>query len=251
MIKESEDQNRTENSFFDVEVALRCGFCVFGNSGSGKTNLAKLLAEKLRQRGIIVYVLDSSRQWFDFPFNHTIEVSRDRTRYEWVGSTLFDISGLNINDKVKFANMLCQTLLDSHIKAYCPWEFVVFEEAQLFLSNNALRNLSKYGSVLNLVSMGRNYNLRYGLISQFPSYVDKYLVRNTQQRYFGYIFEPNDYRYARQILGKEWVQKLKTLEVGEFLYQCKNRVQKIRVPLFGSLEEKNAYVSFQYSYQVV
>jgi len=225
-----------EEVLFSTEDALCSGFAVFGNSGCGKTNLTKWLVHMLIQKGVNVYVLDSSRQWNKepTPIGNCLEISSGRKSYSWNRSTVFDISRLSLKDKVAFANLFCQVLLKAHMNGYDKQEVIIFEECQLFIPNHALRNHRRYGSILGLVSMGRNYNLRCGFVSQFPSYVDKYLVRNTQQRYYGWMWEPNDLRYVKQLLGKRWSQQLSALEVGEFVYQNKAEIQKIKVPMFGA-----------------
>jgi hypothetical protein len=217
-----------KEDFFDVETALRSGFCIFGNSGSGKTNLGKIVTDKLREHGVTVYVLDVSNQWHDMGFP-IVHVSRAKTDYQFNGDTVFDLSDLPIWDKVSFSDLLCETLLSQHDRS--QWEMLIFEECQTFIPNNALRNLKKYANILSFLTIGRNYKLRYGMISQFPSYVEKFFVRNTQLRYWGFMYEPNDYRYARQILGKENTEQLKTLKVGEFLYQNNDKIRKVKVPL--------------------
>jgi len=234
--------------FFDVETALRSGFAIFGNSGSGKTNLCKLIVDQLNKHGITTFILDSSKQWFDVGFN-VVSVEREKGYYQWKGNTIFDLSNLAIWDKVTFTDKLCEHLLE---RDRSQWEIVIFEECQLFIPNNALRDLKRYGNILKLVSIGRNYHLRYGLVSQFPSYVDKFFVRNTMLRYYGWIHEPNDMRYVRQLLSKEYAEMLKTLKVGEFVYQNGSQIRKIQVPLFQKLvpsSGKQAKSGFNIEYQ--
>jgi hypothetical protein len=228
--EQNEDLEFETENFIDVETILRSGFAIFGNSGSGKTNLCKLIADRLIKSGITVYVLDSAQQWLHMPGFKEIVVS-GRGRYDWnVENTIFNLSSLSIPDRISFVDVFCGALVEPRFRN--RWEVVIFEECQLYIPNNALRSLKKYGNVLSFLTLGRNFHLRYGLISQFPSYVEKYLIRNTQLRYYGWMHETNDIRYVSSMISREAVQKLKTLEAGEFLYENMGRIKLLKTSMY-------------------
>jgi DNA helicase HerA-like ATPase len=146
-----------------------------------------------------------------------------------------------MQNRFYFVNVFCGTLLSAHISGHVKQnEFVVFEECQTYIPNGCLRSLKKYGAVLNLVTTGANFGLRFDLITQFASMVDKTLVKMCQQRYFGWSHEKNDISYARGFLTREWVDLLPSLQTGEFIYQKREETRKIRVPF-----EEKAYASYK------
>jgi len=236
---------------FNVSQALDTGFFTCGTSQSGKSNLAKWLVAALIRAGIIVYVIDPSRVWLhDTPIRQVIEIVEMRGQAgPWYGSTVFDISTLDSHDQIAFANTFCKYLNHQHIngETICK-EFVVFEEAQTYLPNGCMRLSARKNNplegVLKLVTVGANYGLRFGLITQFPAMVDKAPVKISQQRYFGWTWEKNDVQYLKAFLGKEWSDRLGTLQKGEFLCQNRMSIQQIRTPIYGS--EKACKNEFAY-----
>jgi DNA helicase HerA-like ATPase len=237
---------------FNVNEAINTGFFVCGTSQSGKTNLAKWLVRALLDSGIVVYVLDTSQAWtHDTPINKQITI-RER-QVEWKGSTVFDISPLETREKIAFVNSLCKAIYERHLQGYNVREFIVFEEAQTYLPNGclrlAIRRSSPYESVLDIVTVGANYRIRFGLITQFPAMVDKAPVKISMQRYFGWTWEKNDVAYLRGFLGKE-VDHLRSLERGQFLYQLRDKTMIIQTKAFGKLTEpKISRNSFEWSFK--
>lgn len=222
---------------FNISEAMDTGFFDCGTSQSGKTNLAKWQAEALTKAGVTVYVLDTSQAWSkNTPISNIIKVRRERKELTWKGSTVFDMSSMSIADRVTFTNTFCKTLYEKHVIGYRQPEFVIFEEAQTYLPNGCLRLSTRrqnlFDGVLDLVTVGANYKLRFGLITQFPAMVDKAPVKITMQRYFGLTWERNDINYIRALIGKEEAQSLRDLEKGEFVYQYKKNLQRIKTPLY-------------------
>jgi hypothetical protein len=117
-------------------------------------------------------------------------------------------------------------------------EFIVFEEAQTYLPNGALRLATRRSSpcegVLDIVTVGANYGLRFGLLTQFPAMVDKAPVKITQQRYFGWTWEKNDVQYLKGFLSKAWIEKLQSLQKGEFICQNRDRTSLIKTVRYDS-----------------
>ena len=222
---------------FDVKLAVDSGFYVSGTSQSGKTNLAKLIVQRLIDNGIACYVMDASKAWtHDTPINNVVNVSEREKEYSWNDSLVFDISSLSSRHKVLFVNQFCHDIYKMHVEGYAMKEFIIFEEAQLYIPSGslrlAIRRSSLCESVLDVVTVGANYGLRFGLITQFPALVDKPPVKITQQRYFGWTWERNDVAYIKAFIGKEWAAKLQSLQKGEFIYQCRDKTELIKTAVY-------------------
>jgi DNA helicase HerA-like ATPase len=224
---------------FNFDEVLETGFYVSGTSGSGKTTLAKHLVRLLQCNNVTVLVLDTSQAWtHNSPITNVEELKsplQSNFSYPAV-DTVFDMSRLKIAERFLFANAICQSVMDSRVDTpdpkALPWIFLIFEEAQLYLPNGCMRSLRKYGSVLDVVTVGRNYNVRFGIISQFPANIDKAPVKICQQRYFGWSTEKNDISYIKSFLEKKDVEEVKKLQKLEFVYQCRGRTEKFKIDLF-------------------
>lgn len=242
---------------FDVDLAIDSGFYISGTSQSGKTNFVKLLVQKLIGHGIACYVLDPSKAWtHDSPIHDVLKVDTGISRYAWNGSTVFDISALNAKHKVLFVNQLCKDIYEMHVDGYTEKEFIIFEEAQSYIPSGSLRlavrRSSPCESVLDVITCGANYGLRFGLITQFPALVDKAPVKITQQRYFGWTWEKNDIAYVKAFLGKEWTRalRLQGLQKGEFIYQCREKTELLKVPRYGQNARAEGF-NYPLQYEVI
>lgn len=208
--------------------------------GSGKTNHAYQLAEDLMQAGAIVYVFDPSQAWMKkssipeyqritLPFGITT-LYRDPEIPD--DSTVFDISMLYVPQQQEFVEKFCRKLFTERTKSReRPQTFLIFEEAQLYLPEGRMRSKAAQ-ELMRIITVGRNFNIRYGLITQFASTVDKLAVKMTKQRYFGFSDELNDVKYLTNFIGKKWASDLGSLKIGEFIYDYGTRTQRIQTPLF-------------------
>jgi hypothetical protein len=242
---------------FDFPEAMSTGFFVSGTSQSGKTNLAKLLTAKLLNHGVSVYVLDVSRAWTqETPIENFITVPHNgtETSFRPFESAILDLNALSFDERFRFVNAFIQTVYDIH-KSYgykrAPYEFIFCEESQTYWPNGCFRSTKKYAPAIDLVTVGANFNLRFGLITQFPAMVDKAPVKISQQRYFGWTTEKNDLDYIQKFIGKEWLSEIKSLQKGEFLCQLRNKVTKFQCRKFGiATANDESGFSYQMCYAV-
>lgn len=93
----------------------------------------------------------------------------------------------------------------------------------------------KYQEALWIVTTGRNFRIRFGLITQWCALIDKTVIKFPRQRYFGYSDEKNDKEYLRNFIG-DWVNELESLNVGEFVYDYGKTTRKVQVPRFRRVE---------------
>jgi hypothetical protein len=182
--------------------------------------------------------VDPSRAWLhDSPFPSSVEIYRSNKQISWRGSTVFDVSTLSVREAITFTNTLCSSLNEMHINGKTTRkEFVIFEEAQTYLPNGgmriAIRHSNPLEDVFKLVTVGANFGLRFGIVTQFPALIDKSCVKITQQRFYFWTWEKNDVQYLKAFLGKTWSEKLGTLEKGECLCQNRMNISQIRTPIF-------------------
>jgi len=206
---------------FDTKEAMKSGTFVCGMTGSGKSDLAMRFAEKMMDEGTLVYVFDPAQAWqkqSGVPNLSTIR-NPDNT---WLPaeSTIFDISMMTILDQQVFVESFCRELFMNRATFdNDPRTWLVFEEAQLYLPQGALR-AKAFQELVRLVSVGRNYNIKFCLVTPFASQVDKYVIKLCGQRYFGYTCEPNDIKYLKGYL-EERTDELKTLQPGQFFSECR------------------------------
>ena len=231
---------KTNKIPFDVKEALDTGFSCMGTSQSGKTNLAKWLVQELLKHDITVFVIDASQAWLrETPIHKHIQIYGDEKEIEFDKSAVFDISALKARKKIHFVDQLCQFLYNSHVDGITrKHEFLVFEEAQVYMPQGSFRlstrKKSMLESVVDIVTIGANFNLRFGVITQFPAMVDKSPVKICQQRYFGWTTEKNDMTYIKHFIGKEWAKKLTELERGEFIYNYRGQKELIKTERFSN-----------------
>lgn len=242
---------------FNVNDALASGFYLCGTRQlSGKTNLAKLLVSKLIGYGVTVYVVDPSLAWLsNSPIKQIITMSSlPRNLDARRTNTIFNVSRLGYAERFVFVKGLCKGLTASHLDGFPVCEMVVFEEAQTYLPNGCMRS-RKYSDITDFVTVGGNYGLSFGAVTQFSASVDKAVVKLAQQRFFGLTTEDNDKKYVRSFIGKKWMDDLVSLRLGQFLYQNRATIQKFQCDRFSNVHEvkadsltRNGH-SYQYKYE--
>jgi len=205
-------------------------------TGSGKSNLAKILVRRLLEKKVRIFVFDPSEAWtltgpikrvIEIPRPIPIEIEIPRT------SCVFDIKTLYVSEQQLIVQRFCQKLynrtISSEEKKRIP-TLLVFEESQVYLPEGRLKGKA-FEEVTRILNIGRNYKLRIMILTQFAANVDKKAVKPCRQKFIGYTDEPNDLEYL-----KGWVRgRLRTLEeldVGQFFYRCGKVLRMVKVPLF-------------------
>ena len=224
---------------FDIIEAKRSGFYLGGGKGSGKTKAAQLFADALMEAGITVYVFDNSQAWqTGSSIPKHISVSKLPLILDFPSdqSTIFDMSTLYVEEQKMVVANICKALFTRQVslpKEKRKWIFLIFEEAQIYLQQGSMRSKSA-SEVMRLITVGRNFCIGFGLVTQYPSTVDKLLIKAIRQRYFGYTDEKNDKDYIESFLGKKLVEELKTMKAGEFMFNCGGITKRVQFPLFIS-----------------
>jgi len=208
---------------FDRAEAMRTTTFVSGSRGVGKSDVCMRIAEQLQNEGITIISFDPSMDWlkrssiqqyftvkpyFDCPIPDT--------------STIFDISRLTPNQAQQHVEQFSKKLFEFQLDNSAKRFYLIFEEAQIYFPLNSLRSLRRQNS-MRVLTVGRNVNVSMCAISQFPSLIDKELIKNCGQVWIGYTSEFNTLKYWKGILGKR-TEKLKGLQNGEFIYYCRNKI---------------------------
>jgi hypothetical protein len=226
---------------FNLEECLASGIAITGCPGSGKTTLLKHIIHNLIENGITVYVLDVSKAWNEnTPINNIIEVENKDLSFRSI-STVFDISKLSYRIKQQWVNQFVRMIYDAHVAGFDHKEFIVFEECHTYIPTGAMRTTERYEPMINLITVGRNFNLRYALATQFPAMADANLFKSPQQRYFGWTTEFNDVSRIRSYFPREnknhLEKQLRELGKMQFLYQYGNTISPFRIEPYKQLEQ--------------
>ena len=218
---------------FNTKEGMATTTFVNGSRGIGKTDLCMKIADQLMKEGIIVVVFDPSCDWVkrsSIERYFTIKPFSDLPIPET--STIFDISRLTPNDSQRFVERFCKTLFEFQIDNSVKRFYIIFEEAQIYFPLSALSSKNTQNT-MRLLTVGRNFNVSMCAISQFPALISKELVKHAGQLFIGYASEPNTLNYWKGILGKK-AEDLKTLQNGQFIYYCRNKIGLTEIASYES-----------------
>jgi DNA helicase HerA-like ATPase len=214
---------------FNMEEALKSGFYISGTTGCGKTDVGMYCADDLRSQGITVFVFDPSQDWIErYPIRNRVSFSLITDDIDLgfsdlkLEDTIFDTSRLTtlqfqqLVENFSKAIYLHQAVLKKEERKFC---FPIFEEAHTVLPEGVMKSKTLQ-NLVRLITVGRNYKIRVGMITQFAAMLDKSALRYMGQRYFGWTDEYNDVHRIGTMIGFEESKALKFLKSGEFLYYC-------------------------------
>jgi len=239
---------------FSERQAKKRGTFVSGMPESGKTNIAKIIADHLLNKGYIIKCYDPSQAWLEssipyfvvadeFDWKHIQKIDEIPVNQ----SIVYDISRLYPRDQKFFIGHAIQ----SDFKYICNnpkppfWIIYIIEEAQMVIPTGSLR--ANYAqTTFHMVSVGRNFNQRYILLTQRPADVSVKALSRVGQAYFGQHWELNDIKRLSHLLlmdFKECREKLGSLQIGEFIYlnPYKKQIEKIQSPLFETTVKPQNY----------
>lgn len=208
--------------------ALRSGTFVCGMTGSGKSDLAMRFADDMLGKGVIVYVIDPARAWMkQSSVPHFITVTHPSQAFVPEESTIFDVALMTVLEQEEIVESFCKALFMNRVgRTKYPPTWIVLEEAQTYLPQGALR-AKRFQEAVRVLSVGRNFNIKFCLVTPFASQVDKYAVKLCGQKYLGYTSEPNDVDYLDGYIGKERAEELKRLKAGQFIREHRGYVETI------------------------
>ena len=236
LIDEKVETENPQSFTIDLDEVMKTGIAITGTSHSGKSNLGFVVADMLMKNGVTVFVVDPSQTWMQnssIPNVVSVMWNRQITWQDGTAaqSTVFDVSRLTVLQQKWFVEKFCKTIFEHRVRlTYRPATFIFFEEAHLFFPEGSMRSKG-YQEALRIITVGRNFRIRFGLVTQWSALIDKTVLKFPRQKWFGYTDEKNDKEYLRNFIGKR-VDELETLGVGQFIYDYGKTTEKVQVPLF-------------------
>jgi len=214
----------------DTIELMKTGVFVTGTRQSGKSNLAKLIVQRLILEGVTVFVVDPTAVWLDYGLPVLVVTEpNEKQLISWQQrNTVFDTSQLSPYWQQRFVELFNKAILETAILSmpHTPKTVCVYEEAHTPMPLNRLGS-NNYRETQRLLTQGANFNVSFVAITQFSSMIDKLPVKAAQQRYFGKTSEPNDLKYLKAYLGEN-VKQLPSLPLGQFLYMQSGKLNRIK-----------------------
>ena len=210
-----------------------------GTTGCGKSDIAMRCVDKLRKQGVICIIFDPSQDWLarypadQFVKPNTLSGKPFLAEVRLVGTTVVDISTLTLTQTKTLVENFCENIFlqqAMRMPEKRNFYFVVFEEAQTEFPQGILR-AKRMQNVVRLLTQGRNFKIRIGMVTQFAAMLDKDCLKFAKQRWFGWTDEKNDVSYVSEWIGDEQAETLKYFDSGDFLYYfpSHNILEKIHI----------------------
>lgn len=251
MASQSESEDRLKRisdlEDFPISQIMREGCFVVGGRGCGKSNLLKVLVDRMLLCGIQVKVIDSTLSWKNYPLPKTRVKKNTDILAKW--NSVFDISRLGVLEMRQFVSLMMSKdletaimLTDNGVKFECCY---ILEESQNLVMPSSLRSL-KYQNISRYCTQGRNFHLSYVASTQRLASVDTNLVEISGVKFWFRLDGENNLRKARSWLSKTNVYMLRDLDVGICFQQIGSSAEIVRVPLWSNkpLTVKNEVSSY-------
>jgi DNA helicase HerA-like ATPase len=236
---------------FDLPEAMKSGVLISGTTGTGKSDLAMYLTDQLTKQGITIIVFDSSQDWLSrssIAQYQTLTISHIDKIPE--SSIIFDISRLSVEQRQRVIESFSETIYrDQAMNPSRKQFFLIFEEGSSYFREGFMRG-KRFGNTSMLMSEGRNYGVRFMVITQFFASIDKMSMRYMRQRYFGSTNEPRDVEYITRFFSRERKEEigktLRSLDAGSFLYMNGSETKRIHIEPYETTIQKRQIVIPQF-----
>jgi len=213
-----------------VNLLTGRGF-ITGKSGSGKSNTAGLLAEKLLEQGYPLLIVDTEGEYYGLKEQYEVlhvgaddecdlQVSTEHAEkiaeitLEQNIPIILDVSGYIEEDKAEnIIQETVQSLFNKEKKAKKPY-LVIAEEIHEYVPEK--HGLSECGKTLiRVAKRGRKRGLGIVGVSQRPADVKKDFITQCNWRAWHLLNWDNDTDVVRRVLDKNYATRIKELDIGE------------------------------------
>lgn len=232
-----------------IDSVLRNGLILVANKGYGKTNALKILIQQLLIRNDIrAKIFDPVGQFrFNFIEIPYLEINENTPNLIYnvnpFCNLLHDIGfidptlrRLSITDIIMRDFAMRRDERIANFGSIPNWVVYAFEECQNLIGTYALSgNIGKFW--LAFVSECRNYNMSYIMTTQRLADVSTKALERCGNYLFGKQSGDNDLKKIKRIAGEQIMNKVKMLDIGEFIYWEGNKgkaMQSGKFPLFKS-----------------
>lgn len=249
------------------DAALDSHIAVLGKTGSGKSNLAKVIAEKLMIAGKRTCTLDPTGTWWGLRLDSdgkapsrfkpvifggahadlALSEQHGAVLGEAVGtsadSCIVDVQQMTVGQRTRFSAAFAEALMRANRG---PLHLII-DEAHLFAPQSRV-NDPQSGAMLhafnNLVSLGRGRGLRIILISQRPAKLHKDSLTQVETLIAMRLIAPQDRAAVKDWIG-EWaddgaeiVNSLPSLDTGEgWVWSPQlNHLERTKFPLAATFD---------------
>lgn len=221
---------------FDLEEIEKSNVLISGTNSTGKSRLAMGISSMLHKLGWKIITFDNSGIWkdkSDIPYYYTVKPQEWFYQLPTINkSIIYDISDLLPQQQKDLVDSYLMNYWNNRTNESYLWSLIVLEEFQLF--GRSVRGWTAQ-NIFRIMHTGRNKQIRVLAICTDLSLVDTSLIRLCGQRFHGKLgIEENSRRKYRNYYGKKWLQITEKLNIGEFVYLNKNRLQKLKIPCFQS-----------------
>lgn len=221
------------------------GTAIFGNRGTGKSNLVKLLVRQLLRNNVTVKIFDPTQTHTKQSDVEHYQILRNQNLFEIETNPemniIYDTSRLYPQEqKLVIAGVIANTFEHASEIGRNNWICFVIEECQMVLGTTELR--SRMGQeALRWVTTSRNFKGTYIIAGQRPSMIATTAISLTGARYFGQLDEPNDLAKLKKFIrDKEIMAKVPDLKTGEFVVKM-SQPKIVKTPLFQPIRQPQPY----------
>jgi len=220
-----------------VELLTGRGF-ITGKSGSGKSNTAGKIAEEILEQGYPLMVIDTEGEYYGLKEEYELlHVGADEECDLQVGPEhsekiaelaleqnvpiILDVSGYIESSEVnKLVHDTAKAMFDKEKKLKKPFPIFV-EEAHEWIPQQGTRGgegeVTKM--LIRIAKRGRKRGLGMAALSQRPASVDKDYITQSNYKIWHQLDWDADLKVVRDVLGKDFVDTVSTLDVGKAVLQ--------------------------------